>query len=62
MSVQDKPGTDIPGQDDERLWMTARAAFLDRYSRMPNLTAEEVAKWAVEGAVALCKEFRRKAE
>ena len=62
MNDHDKSDTDVPDRDDERLWKTARAAFLDRYSRTPNLTPEEVARWAVEGAMALCREFRRKAE
>ena len=44
-------------QDDERLWKTAEAAFLDRYTRSTELLPEKVAKWAVEGAVALGKEF-----
>ncbi len=61
MSDHDKPSTDVPDRHDERLWETARAAFLDRYSRTPNVTPDEVAKWAVDGALALCKEFRRKA-
>ena len=58
MNDHDDSRSEAPGRDDERLWKTARAAFLDRYSRSPNLTPEAVAKWAVEGAMALHREYR----
>lgn len=70
MTVHEDTGIDVPAEDDtreaerndRRLWIVAKAAFLDRYSRTPNMMPEEVAEWAVEGAVALCNEFRRQAE
>lgn len=49
-------------QNDERLWKTAETAFLERYTRSTDLRPEKVAKWAVEGAVALSKEFKERKE
>ncbi len=48
----------LPVDNERRIWNTAETAFLQRYAHTPHLPPEEVAKWAVEGAVALHNEFR----